>query len=144
MSELNSNTQIKTITVGVRELREVKLYPLSMADQIALPETFIEAFSKFGEIDYENITKDVLKELTQEQTETEKNTKTVKIVVELIKDNIQYILKKTTEDVTLEDITNEQFVEIVDLIFTVNYEGSVGKIKDLVTRVKNLFNPMKA
>jgi hypothetical protein len=155
MSELNPNLQIKTINVGVRTLREVKVYPLSMSDQFALPDTIIEAVTKFGKLDYKTQLQNALVKASiaddskvaegeDEADPTEKDAMTVKIVIELIEENIEYILGKVTDDVTLDDLTNDQFSELIDIVFTVNYEGAVGKVKDLVNRAIQLFKPAKA
>jgi hypothetical protein len=139
------NPQVRKIEVGVRELREEHVYPLSMADQIALPEKLISAFNKFSELDYSDITKSVTDELLNKATdETSQDMEAVRIGIEIIKENIDYLLEKSTDGVTTADLTNDQFVEIVDILFTINYEGSVGKALDLVKRVKSLFSQAKA
>lgn len=143
------NPQIKSIEVGVREVREAVVYPLSMKDQMALPEVLIDAFGKLAHLDYvetaKNAVKDkVAKEKSGNTQEESADVKTFKIAFELIEKNIDYILEKCTDGVTTEELTNDQFVELVDVIFAVNYEGAAKKVLDLVGRVKSLFNQAKA
>lgn len=142
MSGLSPNVAI--VPVGVRTVREETLYPLSMADQLALPDQIISAITQMGKLDAKDLAKSVAKSTTGKGDEKDdKDIATVKIVMDLIVKNIDYILQKSMDNVTMADLTNEQFIDIVDKIFTINYEATVGKTMDLVERVKRLFRPEK-
>ena len=134
--------KIVQVQVGVRQVREVILYPLSMADQLALPDQIVSAVAQMGKLDAKDLAASAAKSLKGKAEEgSDKDMATVKIVMDLIVKNIDYILEKSMDGVTMADLTNEQFVDIVDAIFTVNYESTVGKAMDLVQRVKRLFRP---
>lgn len=134
--------KIVQVQVGVRQVREVILYPLSMADQLALPDQIVSAVAQMGKLDAKDLATSAAKSLKGKAEEgSDKDMATVKIVMDLIVKNIDYILEKSMDGVTMTDLTNEQFVDIVDAIFTVNYEATVGKAMDLVQRVKRLFRP---
>ena len=135
-----------TVEVGVRELKQVPIYPLSMADQLSLPDKLVDAVSKMAQLDYKSLAQSTLKSVSSKVTNSadtpkNKDMELVKLILGLIQENIEYILEKSTDGLTLSDITNDQFVNIVDVIFTINYEQSVGKALDLVKRAKKLFRP---
>ena len=135
---------IITVEVGVRELKQVPIYPLSMADQLALPDKLVEAVGKMANIDYKNLAQSTLKSVSKKavtpvDAPQNKDMELVKLILGLIQENVEYILEKSTDGVTLSDLTNNQFVDIVDIIFTINYEQSVGKVADLVQRAKKTF-----
>jgi len=137
--------KIRKVEVGVREVREEILYPLSMADQLALPDQIIEAVIQMGKLDAGDLAVSTVKSLSGKgEPGDDKDMATIKIIMDLIVKNIGYILEKCMDKVTMADLTNEQFIDIVDAIFEVNYEGAVGKALDLAQRVKKLFRPEKA
>lgn len=117
------NPQIVEISVGIRELRKVTIYPLSMADQFKMTKAIVEGFSKFAEFD----TKDI------------KDEDVVSNMTMLIEENIDQILKLVLaedEQVSMTELTNEQFTDLCLIIFEMNYEGSAKKLMTLVGKVK--------
>lgn len=123
MSDLNP--QIVEISVGVRELRTVTIYPLSMADQFKMTSAIVEGFSKFAVFDQQDI----------------KDEDVVAQMVEIIENNIDQILTLVLADdeqVTMTELTNEQFSDLAITVFEVNYEGAAKKFQTLVGKVKSL------
>ena len=115
-SEPKLNPRIKTVTIGISELREVKQYPLSASCQLSIPGLiggFFESAASVG------------------NTPEVDNTFTYfDVMASVIKTNISEILSfifKEEAKVGLEDIDNAQLIEIVSNIIEVNYGEELGK-----------------
>lgn len=118
------NPQIANATIGVRNLRTITIYPLSMADQLRTTDLISQALQQF-------VLKGDLQDIAF-----------VSFVVELIKENLAKILEMTTDeegDKLLQDMTNVQAMELAEMIWDMNY-GSIAKnVKGLAEKVKSLF-----
>jgi len=116
------NPQITDVEIGIRNLRKITIYPLSMADQL----TLTEMVTKSAQAQIEAGGGDVA---------------VVSFIVKMLQENLSKILTMVTEEdeSVLNDLSNTQAVEIADVIFDVNY-GSVAKnFKSLSEKVKELF-----
>ena len=125
MSEnLNRNKKIKKVEVGIRELRSVYVYPLSMQDQFDLIDRLAEVIEQFGSgFDKESIT----------------NEKALEMMQSLIKDNLMVILEYVTDEderPSLKELTNDQFYEFAEIVFQVNFEDAIKNFKNLFQRAK--------
>lgn len=122
--KLNKNKKIKQIEVGVRELRKVYVYPLSMQDQFDLVDRLSEVIQEVGgNLNMETIT----------------NEEALTFMQNLIKDNLMVALEYVTDEderPTLKELTNDQFFEFVDIIFSVNFEDAIKNFKDLFQRAR--------
>lgn len=122
--KLNRNKKIKQIEVGVRELRKVYVYPLSMQDQFDLVDRLSEVIQEVGgNLNMETIT----------------NEEALTFMQNLIKDNLMVALEYVTDEderPTLKELTNDQFFEFVDIIFSVNFEDAIKNFKDLFQRAR--------
>jgi len=120
------NPDIKNINVGIKELREVKIYPLSMTDQFQLTEDLAQVISEMGSgVDFNSIT----------------NEDALQFMKKLLSENLIKILAYVTteeERPTLDELTNNQFYEIANILFEVNYEGLLKNFKDLIMRAQGL------
>lgn len=126
------NPQIRTINVGVRSLREVTIYPLSLADQFKTTDLVSELVNRI--LDFHDESK------AKEPEAGDINV--IKEIVSLVESNLIRILEFVTDPgqkIELNDLTNLQFSELADLIFDVNYSGAVGNFQGLVGKVKKLF-----
>lgn len=124
------NPQITTLSVGTKSLREVTIYPLSMADQFKMTDALVSAFSKFSEV-------------TSEHTS---DAAVVATMVKLIENNLQELLELVLADgesITFDELTNDQFSDLVMIIYEVNYEGTIKKFRGLVEKVKGVIGPKK-
>jgi len=122
------NPQVKEVEIGVRDLRNIKIYPLSMGDQFKMTEMISSALIQFSEGSKE--TSDVA---------------FVTFVIDLIKQNLVKILNMVTDepgDKLVDDMTNSQAVEVVEIIFDVNFESVVKNSQSLIEKVKKLFPSM--
>lgn len=127
----NANPDIKTIHVGVRELRKVFIYPLSMNDQFQLLEKLSTAIQKIAE---------------GKQLDLKSNIEGVAFMKDVITENLEQILEYVTdleERPELKEITNNQLYEIVNIIFSVNFESMIKNFKDLFQRAKGITEGMQ-
>jgi len=121
--EKKLNPQIMDVEIGIREMRKIKIYPLSMADQLKLTDV-------------------VMKSVAEQLEQGGGDLSIATFVIRLIQENIVEILKMATDEegekVTSE-ISNSQAIEIAEILFDVNY-GAVSKnFKSLSKKVGSLF-----
>jgi len=119
------NPQITSTKVGTRKLREIKIYPLSVGDQIKMSDLITKALQKFfigsdkGDVEY------------------------VTFLLDLIRKNIvrilEYVMDEKVSNAFLDDITNFQLSEIAKIIYEVNYESPAKNVESLLSQAKNLF-----
>jgi len=123
-SEIKLNPQVRTVTIGVRTLRKIKVYPLSLKDQLDLSDLIISALQKYNEIvaDTKKSDMQILSEVGG-------------FVMEFINENIDRIIDKITdtdEDINLlEHITNDQALEIGKIVYEVNFAKLLKNVKSL-------------
>lgn len=117
------NPQIVEVTIGIRVLRQIKLYPLSMADQLTLTSLIVETIQKlFAEKEGSNI----------------EFANTLRL---LISDNLGKIMTYVTDEgeVLLKDISNSQACDIAEQIYEVNYGVLEKKVVGLIQKIKKVF-----
>ena len=102
------NPKIETIQIGVRSLREIKIFPLSMADQMEMSDLITKGLQAFfGGTDFTDIA-------------------FVELILNLLKENINKILNLITdeedrpEDSFLKEMTNDQAVELAEKNYRMN------------------------
>ena len=123
--EKKLNPQITDVEIGVRNLRKITVYPLSMSDQLKLTDL---------------ITKSVTEQLAKADGG---ELSLVSFIIKMIQENIGKIITMVTDEdaKVLEEISNSQAVEIADILFDVNY-GTVAKnFKSLSEKLTGLFQP---
>ena len=123
------NPQIKTVEVGVRSLKEVTLYPLSLADQFKASDLVVQIAKQFMGIE----------SLSQR---TEGDVEFIEHILDLIKNNAENIFALIADEgaLVMDDLTNDQLVEIATIVYEVNYKSASKKLKGLF---KNLKTPVK-
>lgn len=121
------NPQIRKTQIGIREMREITVWPLSMADQLEVTDLIAAAIRGYIE--------------SGDQSELGVAT----FVAEAIKENVTLLMKKATDegDEVLQEITNLQAVEIAEIIYEVNFESLVGKVRSLVEKIQKQFLSQK-
>jgi membrane protease subunit (stomatin/prohibitin family) len=128
------NPQIRVFEFGIRELREMTIYPLSVADQFKLSDIIADAADKLAK--------------KQVNVNTMKNKDFVKLFMELFRENANKIIKLVTDDSKTNDylaeLTNTQLVELGDLIYVMNYESAAKNFMGLLDRAKSLFLSKKS
>ena len=123
--EKKLNPQITDVEIGVRNLRKITVYPLSMSDQLKLTDL---------------ITKSVTEQLAKADGG---ELSLVSFIIKMLQENIGKIITMVTDEdaKVLDEISNSQAVEIADVLFDVNY-GTVAKnFKSLSEKLTGLFQP---
>lgn len=139
MSKLNP--QITTVEVGVKSLREVTIFPLSLADQTKTARILAKAFqevmeklSSFGEED-EISEGESLASMAKQLSDID----VMEFIASAIQDNLEIILGLVVDEnekILMEELTNEQFYQLVEIIYEVNYENTSKNFIALVKRAK--------
>lgn len=120
------NPQISTVEVGTKSLREVFIYPLSVADQFNLT----------------NVIAGVVQQVAAMDDSTD-DMAMVSLVVDAVKENLAKILEYVLEDgesISFTELTNSQLMIIVDTIFENNYEDQIKNLKRLLEKAKTLWS----
>jgi hypothetical protein len=119
------NPQIKDVEIGIRNLRSIKIYPLSVSDQLTATNLVTSALQVFM------TNKDV------------KNNDLlfVAFMLEQIRTNASEILKMVLDEnespeSVLKEMSNEQMMVIVKAIYEVNYESLSKNVKSLLEKKK--------
>ncbi len=136
------NPKCRKIEIGVRTLKDITIWPLSMADELSFSSKIVGLVDGYDEVIRAAIPKKEDIPSTDDFPEEQPNVEALvaTFVITAIKENLIELLEYVCEEkVTLSDIDNEQFVEICDVIFEMNFEGAVGKGMRLLEKVKNLF-----
>lgn len=124
------NPDIKVFNYGKREQKELTIYPLSIGDQFKVT----------------NIITEVVRGLVEAQAEKKlSDFAFMTAVMKSLESNLGEVLSLVA-DIPKEDsvkvineLTNPQLIDIVDIIWSVNYEPALKKGIDLFERGKQLF-----
>jgi mannitol-1-phosphate/altronate dehydrogenase len=118
------NPLISKVTIGTREMREIKIYPLSLADQLELSQIFVKT----------------IQEIVSEGAEN--NFQFADAVRKAITENIGKVLSLITEEgeKLLKEITNPQALEIAEIVYDSNYGILEKKVKSLVEKIRQTFH----
>lgn len=122
------NPQIAKCPLGIKKLRQITIYPLSVRDQMNLSGIIVEGISEF-----------------YKDGEEKSDVQVAVFVSEFIKNKLEDILKFVVDEEEVGDcdvfaeMTNLQAVMIVEVIFNINYGNIVKKVKDLIKTAKGAF-----
>jgi hypothetical protein len=130
MDEKRLNPDIRIITYGKRELKELTLYPLSIGDQFKVTDMVTGIVQRLV-VGQRDGNLDDLVFMTAVMNALEANLG--KILV-LISD-----IPETEISEVINNLTNTQFVDIVDSVWTVDFEPALKKGKNLFERGKSVF-----
>ena len=117
------NPQIVDVEIGIRKLRKITVYPLSMADQLSLTDIIVNAAMT---------------------AMNEGNDMAIPaFILKLLQENVGKILKMATDEdeTVLKDISNMQAVEIAEIMFDVNYGAVAKNFKSLSEKMQGIFQP---
>jgi len=116
------NPQIADVEIGVRNLRKITIYPLSMGDQLKLTDL-------------------IIKTITDQVDEGGTSDLSVAFIVKVIHENIGKILTMVSneKETVLDELSNLQAIEIADIIFDVNYGIVAKNFKSLSGKLMGLF-----
>lgn len=129
------NPQIREVDIGVRNLRKINIYPMSMADEVQFTKLIEEVlnsyFAQLGESE-ESLTKDKLSSLIMSLTGV--IGKNIEQLITIVTDP-----KEITVDDFLKGTTNTQMSEIINRIVQDNFEEPAKNLISLTNRFKGLF-----
>ena len=125
------NPQITDVDVGVRDLRTVKIYPLSLKDEKLFADVFQQTLKKYFE-------------QTIDEGDEEAIASFVGYILKLIEENFIKILGLVTDDdedgqVLFDSMTSMQASKIVMAIYRTNFEEPLKNAESLLNKVKTLF-----
>lgn len=119
------NPQARLVEIGVRKIREVMIYPLAFASQLEMTDLITKAVQEFF--------------AKREELETGPDIEVVSFAVGTIRENIKRILALVSdEEDLLKDVTNLQLVDIVTVIYEMNYEAISKNAKSLFEKIAGL------
>ena len=135
------------LSIGVRSLRKVTIYPLSVADQIKIKMLVAELFSilenrPLAGVSLEGVSDDdeMVNLISAESLED--GADFISKIIDAIAENIEQVIGYVTEEsdnVTLADMTNDQLVDLIGIIVEKNFETPGKKLIKVVQKVKGLF-----
>ena len=114
------NPQVADLEIGIRNLRTIKIYPLSLGDQLEMTDLITETIQEFF--------------ASREKMEDKEDAEFVQFFVKILRENLDKILSLITDEDILKELTNLQAVELADLIYEKNYSAYVS-IEGAVTAV---------
>jgi hypothetical protein len=126
--EKKANPRVRYTEIGIKEVRKIKLYPLSIYDQMELSDIVSESFFAF----FAN------------EEEEKSNAEILSFALQTVKVNLDRILELITDpeqSVTLKEIDNTQASAIVGEIIDMNYSNEllVKNAKSLFEKIQSLF-----
>ena len=127
MSENSMNPDITTVKIGIRKLKEITIYPLSIASQLSATEIIGEIMSKVSSFD----------DMNEEQV--------IQEFLNILKANINKLLNFVVdEEVDLSELTNPQLEEVIAIVYDCNYKDVIKNSKDLMGKIKPLLVSMRS
>ena len=120
------NPRIASVKIGIRELRTVHIYPLSVGQQTQTVELITVLINSMAEQKLDGLTDIQLAEFFGGT----------------ISENIRTILEFITDpqdEVSLDEIDNTQLVEIIDVIVKVNFGEISKKLKTIWDQIQDQF-----
>lgn len=127
------NPQVREVEVGVRSLRKIKIYPLSIADQRRLTDLIQKGILRFSQMGQEI-------QGSEEKApvpETEAVMSFIQDLLELLMENVGDLVKMLTDEgeELLASLTNEQLLKVVQIVYEVNFEVLVKNVPSLLERM---------
>lgn len=124
---MSLNPRIKSIELGISELQSFTIYPLSLASEFRVSEIISKAAGKVADVTDSADGSEVL---------------IFQAAIEVIKDNLGIVVELVTKKdnrPTLDEIDNVQFSEFAELIFEMNFAGTIKNFQSLVQKIKGMF-----
>jgi len=116
------NPQIIEVMIGTKTLKKIKVYPLSMGDQLKMTQLIVSTLQQL---------------YTKKEDDNFAFAETVRAT---ISSNLEEILKLVTdEENVISNISNLQGLEIAEHIYEMNYEAIEKKVKSLIEKVTKTF-----
>lgn len=124
------NPQIMEIEIGVRDLRKINIYPLSMADQLSTTDLITQTLQQFF----------------KEEQDSATDMEFVAFTVNVIKENMGRLLSMATDEdgeKLLSQMTNLQASQVAEILYDVNFGSVVKNVQGLITKIKGILPSMR-
>lgn len=121
------NPEITDVEIGIRNKRKIKIYPLSLKDQIGLSDLILAATNEYFEM--------------SSKKEQDSELSFVSFLVSLLHANITRILSIVTDEDgenMLSELTIPQSEKIANIIYKVNYESVSKNLQSLIEKAKKV------
>jgi len=129
------NPDIKVVNYGKKEIKILQVYPLSIRDQFKLT-SMVSA---------------IVMDIVAEQAENNfTDAMFMKKIMDAIESNLTEVLavaadvEKEEADSVINSMTNTQMMDLIEIIWEVNYEPAIKKGTGLLERGRNLFPSRKS
>ncbi len=130
------NPQIVEVEIGIRSLRKITIYPLSVTDQFKMSDLITKALQKF-------FLRGTSKKVDKKKLAQDDDMEFVAFLINLIQKNLAKILEFICDEerpaLLLDDMSNLQLSEVVKTIYEVNYEKPRKNVESLLDQIKDLF-----
>ncbi len=149
--KLNPNSQVADVEIGIRNLRSIKIYPLSIADEIEVSDLVSQAVGAAMSLNLGDESDASLMQF-------------IAAIMEIIKNNLGRILTLVVDEhdfprqsfprkllakvlsrkvdngsVLLKEMSNDQAVAIAEVIYKVNFEVPAKNVQSLFEKIKEAF-----
>ncbi|MFA5397738.1 MAG: hypothetical protein WC346_17145 [Methanogenium sp.] len=125
------NPDVREMTYGKKVLKKITLYPLSIGDQFKVTNIITEVIQKLVEGGSSGKLSDfVFMVAVMESLETNLG-KILELVADIPEDEAKEVIS---------ELTNSQLMDIVDSIWTVDYEPALKKGKGLYEKSRKVFD----
>jgi len=114
------NPEIAEIEVGVRYLRKITFYPLSVAHQFKLTNIIEAVFTELVGISQDVANEAIVTFVMKVKTIIEEN---INMIVSMISD--------AEPEALLADMTNSQLAKVIEYVYTTNFEGPLKNLLSL-------------
>jgi hypothetical protein len=116
------NPDIQEVVIGIRKLRKIKIYPLSVIDQFKVTDMFTEAMGLFL------------------ANKVPTDTQLISLLIAVLKTNLAKVLRFVLDEeedteIILSELTNNQFTVIATLIYEMNYAIISKNVSSLLKKV---------
>lgn len=121
------NPDITTVQVGIRKLKEITIYPLSIASQLSATEIIGEVMNKVSSFDKLD------------------DNAVIQEFLNILKKNIKKLLSFVIdEELDLAELTNPQLERIIGIVYECNFKDVIKNSKDLMGKMKPLLVSMRS
>lgn len=138
--KLSLNPQIRSLEIGVRDLRTITIYPLSFRDQMKLKDLIFDGLAKLSSV------------FAEAQAAKDDDLSAIELIqeiavfaIEFIEKNIDAFIRlvvldeaQTEENDTLSDMTVNQVIQLAELVYEVNYDFLSKTIQKLMGKVNKV------
>jgi len=123
------NPDITSVEVGIRKLRNVTIYPLSVASQLEATDIIAKVMNEVAAFDG--------------LEDSQVIERFVSLIRSSLKDILSLVLDEK-EEIDFNELTNPQLEMIVNVLFDKNYKDVVKNSKDLIGKMKPLLTSMRS